>query len=171
MLGAGNEERPVDHRNSEGCDQGKDCPKVTRRRVQGVLSSRGVPSNPVQVWVEITYQSNPTMQAVVHQVNMGTCPHRNARTRHAKTVVATNPAVRRTCVTRGHIRTQEATEGCPGCKGFETGKSMPHKNACRLKIAENIGQDKEGRDGLKREHQRQERHDEGGIARSVEHDP
>ena len=53
----------------------------------------------------------------------------------------------------------------------ESAKSMPHNNECRLRIVRRMEQDQEGREGLKREQQRQDRHLERAVARSTEEDP
>ena len=61
-------------------------------------------------------------------------------------------------ITRSHIREYGATEGCPGCKGIEAGRSMPHNNECRTRTRARVEQSEEGREGLKKEEQRQDRH-------------
>ena len=71
-------------------------------------------------------------------------------------------------MTRRHTKEYGATEGCPRCKGTEQGRSMPHNNECRLRIKARMEQSEEGRDGLKKEEQRQDRHHERGDMRSIE---
>ena len=55
--------------------------------------------------------------------------------------------------------------------GIETGRSMPHNNECRTRIRTRLEQDEDGREGVKKEQQRQDRHLEKAVARSVEEDP
>ena len=58
--------------------------------------------------------------------------------------------------TRAHIREYGAAEVCLGYKGIETGRSMPHNNdnnECMMRIMTRMEQDKDGREGLKKEQQ------------------
>ena len=48
---------------------------------------------------------------------------------------------------------------------------MPHNNECKMNIKARMEQSEEGREGLKKEEQRQDRHLERGDMRSVERDP
>ena len=74
-------------------------------------------------------------------------------------------------ITRSYIREYGATEGCPGCKGNEAGRSMPHNDECRMRIKARREQNEDGREGLKKEEQRQDRNFEKAVVRSVEEDP
>ena len=75
---------------------------------------------------------------------MSTCQHRSA-------VAAPDPTVRRMYITRSHIREYGATEGCPGCKGIEVGRSAPYNNECRMRIRARMEQDEDYGEGLKKE--------------------
>ena len=57
------------------------------------------------------------------------------------------------------------------CKGIETGKSMPHTNDCRKRIRARMEENEEGREGLKREEQRQDQHFEKAAMRGADDDP
>ena len=48
---------------------------------------------------------------------------------------------------------------------------MPHNNECRKRIRSRMEQSKNGREGLKKEEQRQDRHLEKAVTRSVSDDP
>ena len=74
-------------------------------------------------------------------------------------------------MTRSHIREYGATEGRPGWKGIETVRSMPHNNDCRKRIRARMEESEEGRERLKNEEQRQDRHFEKDVKRSVNDDP
>ena len=58
-----------------------------------------------------------------------------------------------------------------GCKGIEAGRPMPHNNEFRTRIRARMEQNEEGREGLKKEEQRQDRHLEKAVMRSVNGDP
>ena len=87
------------------------------------------------------------------------------------TVAALDSTVRRTHTTRSHIRDYGASEGCPGCKEIETDRSMPHNNECRMRIRSRMEQSGDGREGLKKEEQKQDRHIEKVVMRSESDDP
>ena len=74
-------------------------------------------------------------------------------------------------ITRSHIREYGATEGCPECKWIEAGRSMPHNNECRMRIRARMLQNEDGREGLKKEEQSQDRHLKKAVMRSAEEDP
>ena len=48
---------------------------------------------------------------------------------------------------------------------------MPHKNDCRKRIRDRMEECEEGREGLKKEEQKQDRHFEKAFMRSVDDDP
>ena len=48
---------------------------------------------------------------------------------------------------------------------------MPHNNECRSRMRARLEQNEDGREGLKTEGQRQDRHLEKAVLRSVEGDP
>ena len=48
---------------------------------------------------------------------------------------------------------------------------MPHSNDCRMRIQAGMAQSEEGREGLKKEEQTQDRHLERAVLRNVERDP
>ena len=70
-------------------------------------------------------------------------------------------------VTRANIRAFGATEGRPG---FDTGRSMPHNNECRMRIRTRMEKDEDGREGLKNEQRSPDRNLEKAVARSSEED-
>ena len=47
---------------------------------------------------------------------------------------------------------------------------MPHNNECRMRIRSRMEQGEDGREGLKKEEQRQDRHLEKAVMRSVSDD-
>ena len=57
------------------------------------------------------------------------------------------------------------------CKGIETGRFMPHNNECRTRNGTTMEHNEDGREGLKKEQQRQDRQLEKAVARSVQEDP
>ena len=109
-----------------------------------------------------------------HNAERGEGGHATAQEREKcdtrSPVAAPDPTVRRMHTTRSHIREYGATEGCPGCKGTEAGRSMPHDNEWRMTRAR-MEQNEDGREGLKKGEPRQDRHLEKAVTRSVEEDP
>ena len=84
-------------------------------------------------------------------------------------VAALDPTVRIIHVTRANITEYGATEECQGCNGIAMDRSMPHNNECRMRIRTSMEQDEDdGRVGWKKQQQRQDRHLEKVVARSVE---
>ena len=147
-------------------------PKDQRWCAEEVLNIRGIASNPVPGagGDHIPIAANGTKHA-----ERGEDEHTPAQEREKcdtrSTVAAPDPTVRRMYITRSHIREYGATEGCPECKGIEAGRSMPHKNECRMKIRARMLQNEDGREGLKKEEQRQDRHLKKVVMRSAEEDP
>ena len=144
-------------------------PEDQRWRTEEVSSIRGIPSNPVP---SAGKDHIPTEVKGTKHAERGEDEHAPARERKKcdvrPTVATPEPTVRRMHMTRTHTREYGATEGCPRCKGIEAGRSMPHNNECKMKIKARMEQSEEGREGLKNEEQRQDRHLERGDRRSVE---
>ena len=82
------------------------------------------------------------------------------------TVAAPDPTVRRMYMTD---RTREY--GVTGCKGIESGRSMPHDNECRTKMRARMEQGDDVREGLKKGEHGQDRQFEKAVMRSVGDDP
>ena len=74
-------------------------------------------------------------------------------------------------VLKAHIRAYGATEGCPGCMGIATGRTMPHNDECRTRMRTRMDQSEDGREGWKREQHRPDEHLNKAVARSVKEDP
>ena len=129
-------------------------------------------NTPCEVWEEITLLLKSTGQGMPRRGEDEHAPAPEREKRDTRpTVAAPSPTVRRLCTTRSHIREDGATEGCPRCKGIEAGRSRPRNNECRTRIRAREEQSEEGREGLKKEEQRQERHLEKAVMRSVSDDP
>ena len=129
-----------------------------------VLNNRGIPSNivPGVGGDHIPIEANGTRHA-----DRGGDENAPAEERRAH-VAARDPTMRSMYVTKAHIREYGAAEWCSGCRGIETRRSMPHKNECRMRIRTRTEQNEEVLEGLKKEQQRQDRHLEEAVARSVE---
>ena len=131
-----------------------------RWRAEEVLNIRGISSNPVHI---------PNVTNGAGYSERGEDKHAPAQEREKcdtrSTVAASDPTVRRLYKGNG------ATEGCLGCKGIEAVRSMAHNNECRMRIRSRMEQSENGRDGLKKEEQRQDRHLEKAVMRSVSDDP
>ena len=69
-------------------------------------------------------------------------------------------------VTRAHIRAYGATR-VSRMQGLQTGRSMPRNNECRLRVVKRMEHDEEGREGLKGEQQRLDRHPERELSRGA----
>ena len=128
-------------------------PEDHRCRAVEVLNFQGIPSNPVPgAGRGTTSQLRSTGQK---HAERGEDEHAPVREREKcdtrSTVARPDPTVRRMYISRSHIRENGATEGCPGCKGIETGGSMPRNNECRTRRRARMEQSEEGREGLKKE--------------------
>ena len=110
-------------------------PEDQRRCAEEVLSTKGIPSNPVLGVVRdrIPTEVNGSWHAKRGEEEQAPAQGRG-RCDTRPTVAAPDPTVRRKYIARSHVRECGATEGCPGCKRIEAGRSMPHNNECRTRI-------------------------------------
>ena len=114
---------------------------------------------------ETTYQSRPTGRG---RADLGEDEHVPVQEREecdTRTAVAAPDS-------EDDVRKQSAHERIRCHRGMlEAGRSMPHNNECRMRIRARMEKNEDGREGLKKEEQRQGRHPEKAVARSVEEDP
>ena len=120
-------------------------PENQRWCAEEVLNIRGVPSNPVvgAAGDHISIEANGTRRAELGEDERVPAQDReecDTRT----TVAAPDPTVWRMYKARSHIREHGATEECPGCKGIETGRSVPHNQKCWVRTRMRVEQNEDG---------------------------
>ena len=128
-------------------------PQDQRWCADEVLNMRGVPSSPML----------GAGDQILIEANVA---------RHAEAKEEENmPVQERESGHQSAHQSKRCHRGDPGCTGIGTGRSMPHNNEGGTRIKTRMEQSDDGREGLKREQQRLDRHLEKAVVRSVEEDP
>ena len=123
-----------------------------------------------QALEETTSQLRPMGNSMLDVEKMSTRQHGSARSVARLTVAAPDPTVRIMTLPDHTSENTAPKMDAQDAKGIEAGRSMPHNNECRMISKARMEQSEEGREGLRKEEQRQDRHLEKVVMRSVEED-